>query len=54
MTEAMVAMIFKVKPETLKKWRIDGIGPPRTTEGNIVLFHIPEFRDYLRACPKRS
>lgn len=48
MTEAMVAMMFQVKPETLKKWRTDGIGPPRTTEGNTVLFPIPELRDYLR------
>lgn len=47
MTEALVAMMFGIRPETLKKWRTDGNGPPRTTEGNIVLFPIPLLRSYL-------
>lgn len=47
MTEALVAMMFGIKPETLKKWRTDGNGPPRTTEGNVVLFPLPLLRNYL-------
>jgi hypothetical protein len=48
LTETLVASMFGIKSETLKKWRADGNGPPRTTEGNVVLFPIPLLKNYLR------
>lgn len=42
-----MATMFGIKPETLKKWRTNGYGPPATTEGNGVFFPIPLLRDYM-------
>jgi hypothetical protein len=47
LTETLVAIMFGIKPDTLKKWWTEGNGPPRTTEGNVVLFPIPLLKSDL-------
>lgn len=49
LTQAEIALICRVQPETVKKWRSQGKGPRWIPMGRSVLYTAGDFAEWLEA-----
>ena len=54
LTDQELAGWLNIKPQTLRSWRVKGIGPPYILVGSAVRYSPSRARKYIKARTRRS